>query len=226
MSAGTGKTIKNIIAALGEADPKAQRTISRVVWVKGTEHASAWLAEALEIEAGTGMLTDDGQRRTVGGIFFKLVKNGSTARERGRMFGPPPHQVRKGRLQPLPEAERIELTRVSLSLPAGEVKSMKLTLIGRPGRVLEKGVVAITTMTGGQAPALPKGLPQPPSAAVTYVVYMAAKQWSKVKAAIEGNPAESLIVEGYPVFERRLGPEGTMTLYARKVMLKPGPKRG
>jgi len=228
MSSESGKVVKEIIATLGEIDPKAQQAVRRVVRVKGAAQAQAWLAEAQQIEAGPGMLTDDGQRpRSVGGIFFKLVKNGSTSRERGRMFGPPPNQTKKSRLEPMSEAVRLELTRASLAQPAGEWSRMKATIIGRPGRVIEKGAVAITTMTGGhKAPSLPKGLPQPPVTEMTWVVYMAAKQWGKVKAAVEGNPAAALIVEGYPVFERRLGPEGTMTLYAQKVMLKPGRKGG
>ncbi|GIK37251.1 MAG: hypothetical protein BroJett011_10840 [Chloroflexota bacterium] len=53
---------------------------------------------------------------------------------------------------------------------AGEVNTMKITLVGRPGRVLERDQVVITALQGGKAPTLPKGLPVPPVEPVTFVV--------------------------------------------------------
>ena len=62
----------------------------------------------------------------------------------------------------------------------GEATAMKITLIGRPGRIVEKGQVVLTSMQGAKAPSLPKGLPAPPAEATPYIVYIAAKQWRKV----------------------------------------------
>ena len=81
---------------------------------------------------------------------------------------------------------------------------MKITLIGRPGRIVEKGDVVLTTMQGAKPPTLPRGLPAPPAEPTTYVVYIARKQWIKVVEALQV-PDDRLIVEGYPVFEKRLG---------------------
>lgn len=218
---GRSKIVREIAAALGETEAGPLRAIDRVIKVKGEAQARQWATEALRIEAGPGMLTDDEQQsRTIGGIFFKLVKNGSTSRERGRIFGPPPHLLARQQTLSLTESDLLPLAREIMEFPAGEVKSMKLTLIGRPGRVIEKGPVVITTLSSKKVPALPKGLPRPPAEPATYVVYIAAKQWRKVREAIQNNPDEALIVEGYPVFDRRLGQQGTMTLYAQKVMAK------
>ncbi len=215
------KIVQEIATALKETESRPLRMIGRVVKVKGEDQVRQWMAEALRIEAGSGMLTDDDQQaRTVGGIFFKLVKNGSTSRERGRIFGPSPHLLARQQTLSLSEADLLQLTREIMEFPAGEVKSMRLTLIGRPGRVIEKGPVVITTLSSKKIPALPKGLPRPAVEPATYVVYIAAKQWRKVREAIQNNPDEALIVEGYPVFDRRLGQQGTMTLYAQKVMAK------
>ena len=62
----------------------------------------------------------------------------------------------------------------------------------------------LTTMQGTKPPTLPKGLPAPPAEPTTYVVYVARKQWAKVAEALQ-TPGDRLIVEGYPVFEKRLG---------------------
>ncbi len=218
---GRSKIVREIAAALGETEAGPLRAIGRVIKVKGEAQAREWVTEALRIEAGPGMLTDDEQQsRTIGGIFFKLVKNGSTSRERGRIFGPSPHLLARQQTLSLTESDLLQLAREIMEFPAGEVRSMKLTLIGRPGRVIEKGPVVITTLSSKKVPALPKGLPRPAVEPTTYVVYIAAKQWRKVQKAIQNNPDEALIVEGYPVFDRRLGREGTMTLYAQKVMTK------
>ena len=80
----------------------------------------------------------------------------------------------------------------------------KLTLIGRPGRVIQADECVITTLqSSGKLPALPKGLPAPPAQPTTFVVYIATKQWRKVETALK-DPADALIVEGVPVYDERL----------------------
>jgi hypothetical protein len=98
--------------------------------------------------------------------------------------------------------------------------SVKMTLIGRPGRVIEKGEVVITSLQSSSVPSLPRGLPQPPDAPTTYIVYIALKQWRKVRESIQKNPDDKLIIEGYPAFDKRIGPNGTMTVYAQSVTSK------
>ncbi len=80
---------------------------------------------------------------------------------------------------------------------------MKITLIGRPGRIVPKQGYVITGMTAAKVPALPKGMPEPPSTPTLYTVYIANKQWAKVAPAL-GNPEDVLIVEGTPVYDPKL----------------------
>jgi hypothetical protein len=88
-----------------------------------------------------------------------------------------------------------------------------ITLIGRPGRIVEKGEVVLTSMQASKAPSLPKGLPPVPIDPTTYVVFIAQKQWKKVAQAIK-EPQDMLIVEGYPVLDKRLG---TITVFVQSV---------
>jgi hypothetical protein len=78
---------------------------------------------------------------------------------------------------------------------------MKITLIGRPGSIVEKGSVVVTTMQNQKSPALPKALPALPSNPTIYTVYIARKQWRKVADAIKDSE-DQLIIEGYPVLDK------------------------
>ncbi len=212
-------TAQKIAAALGETEKTPLATIERLVKALGEERTLTLLDETLKIEAEGGMQTDDGsRRRTPGGVFFKLAKNQTTPQERRQIFGPPAGMVPKPK--PITWEESEQLSKEALKLPKGEVSKVKLTLIGRPGRIVEKGPVVITSLQSSKPPALPKGLPKPPGEPTTYIVYIAIKQWRKVKDAINQNPEDKLIIEGYPVFDRRIGQNGTMTVYAQMVTTK------
>ncbi len=79
----------------------------------------------------------------------------------------------------------------------GQATTVKLTLIGRPGRVIDRGTCIVTTMQESRVPSLPKGLPTPEPTPTTYTVYIATRQWRKVAEAI-ADPDDTLILEGFP----------------------------
>ncbi|MEW5957189.1 MAG: phosphorylated adapter RNA export RNA-binding domain-containing protein [Chloroflexota bacterium] len=213
--------VDKIATTLGETETTPLATIERVIKVLGEEKALAILAETVKVEAEGGILTDDGaRRRTIGGLYFKLVKDQITSRERGRIFGPPPNRKPKPEVKPITWEESQILSQQALQLSKGEATTVKLTIIGRPGRVIEKGEVVITSMQNTKAPSLPKGLPKPPPDPTTYVIYIVAKQWRKVKDSLDRNPDDKLIMEGYPRFDRRIGERGVMTIYAQSVTTK------
>jgi len=81
---------------------------------------------------------------------------------------------------------------------AGEATTVKLTVIGRPGKVVERGDVVLVGMCSEKAPSLPKGVPAPTSPRTDYIVLIARKQWGKVAEALAADPADKVIVEGYP----------------------------
>ena len=89
-----------------------------------------------------------------------------------------------------PQSHRVaDIT--ELQQEQGGASTVKLTLIGRPGRVSNKGTFMLTTMQSSKVPALPKGLPVPAQASTTYAVYIAQKQWRKVEEALR-NPEDIL----------------------------------
>jgi hypothetical protein len=196
-------TVADIARQLNEPDPLAIEQIERIVQHLGADAALAFLQEALEVEAQGGMLLPDGsRRRTPGGVFFYLIKGRIPRKTRGLIW---PHLRKqpKPKIIPMRWEDRLELVSEASQYP-GEVTTVKITLIGRPGRIVEQSNVILTTMQNTKAPTLPKGLPEPPAEPTTYVVYIARKQWNRVAEAIQ-DPKDKLIVEGYPVFDKRLG---------------------
>src|SRR5690349_3776107 len=66
-----------IAEALGETEDQPRGTILRVVERLGAESALAFLREAQAVEAQGGLwLGDRSRKRTPGGVFFHLVRNG------------------------------------------------------------------------------------------------------------------------------------------------------
>ena len=87
-----------IAAQLGETLGGPLGQIRRVVQTLGAERARALLAEALAVEAQGGMLLLDGsRRRTLGGVFFQLVREQTTGQERRAIFPLVGHGLRRRR---------------------------------------------------------------------------------------------------------------------------------
>ena len=77
---------------------------------------------------------------------------------------------------------------------------MKLTLIGRPGKVETRGQAVVFRMQGKPPASLPRGLPPVPTQApMTWNVMVALRQWNRVKDSLATHQDDQLIIEGYPV---------------------------
>jgi hypothetical protein len=199
-------TVTAIAQQLGETEKQPVAIIGRLVRQVGVDAALALLQETQQIEAQGGLLLPDGsRRRTPGGVYFHLAKERLPGWDRRAVFrrgrrrsGPParppaPPFAWADRLAPVQEAQP----------ESGEATTVKITLIGRPGRVVERGDVVLTTLRSGNPPNLPKGLPAPPAEPTTYIVLIARKQWAKVAEAIQ-DPDDALIIEGYPALDPQL----------------------
>jgi hypothetical protein len=223
---------EQIAAQLGEAEVEPRKTIYRAVKKLGRDQAQLFVQKALEIESAGGLMVPNGsRRRTIGGIFFFLIKTEVPADVTRHIFPRrlPPH-LRKNALPrelqaakemtppPAPEAmpaaeppfvweDRIVVLAEIAIEERGEIKSVKVTLIGRPGKVVERGQCIVTTMQQQpKLPPLPKGLPIPALDQIEptmFAVYIATKQWRKVEEAIK-DTNDLLIVEGVQLLDKKL----------------------
>jgi len=212
-----------IVEHLGETEPAPISQIRRAVKVLGTDQALTLLNETLSIETQGGlMLPDQSRRRTPGGVFFHLIRTTIPKKVRGRIFLPPqqkkpdaaqsaPSSTKAPRAAPTPAsvqpafnwADRIAVIE-EIGNEKGIATTVKMTLIGRPGKVVDRGTCVVTSMQTNKVPSLPKGLPIPSTAQTTYTVYIANKQWKKVADAI-ADPEDALIVEGFPQLDDKTG---------------------
>lgn len=191
----------------------SERNIAEVqaaVTVLGPERARALMQQALEVEAQGGMMTaNEKRRRSPGGVFFHLIRQGATKEERKAIFpnnrNPKKNRKKRSPTAPSPTApamtwdEAKQLIAQALK-STGEARTVKLTLIGRPLKVIQQKDCVVVSLKGREPKTLPKGLPAvPEGSAITWAVFIVNKQWSKVKESIEQNQSDALIIEGYPI---------------------------
>jgi len=81
--------------------------------------------------------------------------------------------------------------------------TVKITVIGRPGAVVEQGQAVAVALVSEKVPSLPKGLPEPP-AGTRYTVFVARKPWGKVTEALAADPEDAAIIEGYAALDPRV----------------------
>jgi hypothetical protein len=180
----TKELVATIATQLGETEPQPIGTIQRIVKRLGAETALAILEETQQVEAQGGLMLPDGsRRRTPGGVFFYLVRRRISRKEQLKIFYP---------LGQSPQKEQAYVD--------GEVRKVKLTLVGRPEHTTEQGGYVMTTLQLRRTPALPKGLPAFPEQPTAYTLYIAAKQWRRVAEALQ-DPEDVLVVEGVPAYD-------------------------
>jgi len=212
---------RGIAAVLDETMPPPIRTITRAVDRLGPDRARALLGQALTVEAQGGLTLPDGRRRTPGGVFFHLVRaSDDISREDKDYIFPRQggHPLRAGgnstpasatpALVPRPPVAWTDTTFRVLAQQlqqdnSGRATSVKITVMGRPGAVVEQGQAVALALVSEKVPDLPKGLPEPP-AGTRYTVFVARKQWATVAEALAADPEDAAIIEGYAALDPRV----------------------
>ena len=218
-----------IAQQLGENETEPRKTIYKIVKKLGRDEAQRFVQKALEIDSAGGMMLPDlSRRRTIGGIFFYLVKTEAPPEMTRHIFPRRPTHLKKKTL-PLEGQETVGMTppvapeaKLTAELPftwedrnavlnqiAIEERgrtTVKVTLIGRPGKIVERGQSVVTTMQQSpNLPPLPRGLPIPQPEQIEqalYAVYISARQWRGVAEALK-DPEDVLIIEGWQMLDKQ-----------------------
>jgi PHAX RNA-binding domain len=206
-----------LMRRLGEHLPYPCWQIRRIVWRYGPRRARRWAKEAERIYDAGGALTPQGIERTLGGVFFVLVKRQLRKRARLRLFRPGRHWRRRQppprpQLPPLAWVERTALFAPILE-QRGALEHVKITLIGRPGEVRVFRDCVVTTMPPPRGPSLPRGLPPLPEATKPYAIYISGYHWKRVAEQL-ADPDQVLVIEGWAAFDAELG---ALAVYAMHV---------
>ena len=151
------------------------------------------------------MLTVRGnRRRTAGGVFLFLAREGMNREQEHAVFGDQPGGPTppKPKLEP-PTAEQVRaLLAMAVKVPPPQKgpSVMKATVIGRPKQIKKLSSCVMVVLGQKAPPVMPTGLPPiPDTSTATIAVFIAEKQWANVEKALRTDPKDELIAEGYPI---------------------------
>src|SRR3712207_1129799 len=140
---------QQLAAQLGETEKPPRAQIRQILQTIGPARTQAFVDQALEVEASGGMLLPVGSRkRTLGGVFFRLVRDQVSEADRRRIW---PYPTQKGhthrkqvgpaptptQLPPFQWEQADEVIATVTSHP-GAATTVKVTIIGRPGEIVER----------------------------------------------------------------------------------------
>jgi hypothetical protein len=197
--------VADLAEQLGETEEEPRGTILRVVERLGAEAARVFVDEALAIEAQGGQWLGDGSRkRTLGGVFFRLVRDRTEKPDRLAIFYPEYEQV-----DPLTADELGTLLADAAAWPRAAPRQARLRLAGRPSRVPptelppETPYVIFNLESGPeQAPPLSSDLP-PVGDTTTYRVLAPTAQWLRIAPGLADRPDARIGVTGVPAINPR-----------------------
>jgi len=198
--------VKELAVLLSETKRAPIKQIKKIIQYCGTDFARQVYKDTLQVEANGGMrLVKEERRRTIGGVFFFLAREKLSEEQRQVIFPPFKNYQKANSRTPLGIPllnwkERIAIVE-TLKNDQGEMKSMKVTLSGRPGSIEKRGEVVVTTMTDIPLPQnIPRIIPRPPNASTLYTVYIWTKQWEKIEESM-ADPADIMLLDGVCAFD-------------------------
>jgi len=165
-----------------------------------------------------GLTLPDDRPRTLGGVFFHLVRASDAIRREDKDYIFPRQGGRSKRAggsgtpaapappAPAPVAWTDATFRAlarQLQQDPGRATTVKITVIGRPCTIVEQGQAVALALVSEKVPDLPKGLPEPP-AGTRYTVFVARKQWGKIAEVLAADPEDAAIIEGYAALDPRV----------------------
>lgn len=179
--------IRWLAKRLKEQAKEPIRQIHLIVETCGVDFAQRYYEQTLAVEANGGLLIPDGsRRRTIGGVFFYLVREALSPEQTIDVFGKP---YQKGALKRKQEQQRAlawdrRFEVLEQIEQQGEVVEMRVTMIGYPRDIRHDGTTIITQMAYDaniDYLNIPSGVPRVEFAPMVCTVYIAEKQWSKVE---------------------------------------------
>ncbi len=216
--------VKEIAARLGETEQIPLWQLTKIVEKNGAHFAYFMVEMAEDIHRDGLMMVADGSRsRTLGGVFFNIVRAGVSYRLRHEIF--PAQDVKEKLvkhdlyLKNFPVfnwEDRVNDLAPIFDKPAGEVKSVHIVLRGNPKHVETRQDMVVFRMNFDPSQLdlqLPRGIPPVPTDPTPYIVYVTMRQWKKsiAKSVAKG---QAIMVDGTCVLDPVLK---AIVVYARGV---------
>ncbi|MEL6150384.1 MAG: phosphorylated adapter RNA export RNA-binding domain-containing protein [Chloroflexota bacterium] len=222
--------VKRLAEQLQETDEKPVGQIERIIEHCGLDFAEFMVENTLTIEKNGGIMTANGQRRrTVGGVFFNLVRHSVPEDLREKIFPLPIWKIEVEKppspYPPFDWEQRVEQLKSAIEKEKGEIDEVNIQLKGRPGYIEKRDGVYILTMEQSipDNQTFPRGVPKPPNDATRYFVFAGEEQYTKnISDKLEENEKTNLYIDGVCYYDDSLG---GMTVYARSIKLMKAKKK-
>jgi hypothetical protein len=215
--------VEQVAATLDESAKKPLNQITLIVEHCGSEFTEVMVQSAKDIHEEEGLKTRDQTRqRTLGGVFFYLVRGALPHDLRSIIF--PDRRTRKQMsLDKIIDWEdRIQIFQSIQDKPKGKVDEMNITLDGRPRHIETRQNIVLATLEATIEPyqTFPRGLPDFPAKPTTFFVYVGKDQWDKqVGNKLQKDEDASIVVEGAPTFDAEMG---GIAILVRAIKVRPG----
>jgi len=200
-------TIAYLADSLHESDPAVINQLRVILDRHGREYTINTLHRALDLEHNGGLLIKSGKRRrTIGGIYFHLVKSD---------HAPEPTRKRQMTWQ--------EIKRRAKQLIPNNTLQLRATVTGKltslPQRVPDTDTWLTKITYQASQGSKPKGSPLPPSHQTTITLCLTTRQTNKLRTQFSESEPPLITVEGTPYADH----EGSLILYVTTITF-PSPR--
>lgn len=196
--------VNHLMQELDTTTWQQQCQLRRIVQHLGPDNALTILDEMRSKTKQDNNASKNTQPHTLSNVYFDLVKQQLSPIIRreifSRPYGPQPLDV----FAPTFDWSDRGVVIAEIGIDKGVVQTVKITLTGRPGKLVERDNCIITIMQDTESTIVPDELPTPPPNPTQYGVYMTRDQWANVVEALR-DPSNMLVVEGWPTYDAQFG---------------------
>lgn len=197
--------INHLMQELNATTWQHQCQLRRIVQHLGPNNALIILDETrTRVQKNGSHASDNAQQHTLSAVYFDLVKQQMSPIIRREIFSRPYGPQPIDPAIPTFDWSDRGVVIAEIGTDKGVVQTVKITLTGRPGKLVERDNCIITIMQDTESTAVPDELSTPPPNPTQYGVYMTRNQWTTVAEALR-DPSNMLVVEGWPTYDAQLG---------------------
>ncbi|MEM8534066.1 MAG: hypothetical protein AAGF95_24685 [Chloroflexota bacterium] len=190
--------INHLMQELDAATWQQQCQLRRIVQHLGPNDALTILDET------HGKKKQDTNASMLSNVYFDLVKQRLSPSIRREIFSRPYGPQPIDAFTPTFDWSDRGVVIAEIGTDKGVVQTVKITLTGRPGKLVERDNCIITIMQDTESTTVSDELPTPPPNPTQYGVYMTRDQWTSVVEALR-DPSSMLVVEGWPTYDAQFG---------------------
>ena len=192
--------VNHLMQELKTTTWQQQCQVRRIVQHLGIDSALAILDETRSRVKHDSSALD----HTLSSMYFSLVKQQLSPSIRREIFSRPYGPQPIDPFAPTFDWSDRGVAIAEIGTDKGVVQTVKISLTGRPGKLVERDNCIITIMEDTELATVSDKLPTPPANPTQYGVYMTRDQWMGVAEALR-DTSNMLVVKGWPTYDAQFG---------------------